>query len=56
MDLEIALKMEIEFWDGMINHESGAPDPEVLERMRMARQLAEHKLSLFSADCEQRAN
>jgi hypothetical protein len=54
MNLEVALKTEIEFWEGMIDLKSGDPDPEILERMNMAKQLAERKLSLYSSECENR--
>jgi len=58
MDLQDAFHTEIQFWDDMLNSqlEIEAASPETLERIRMAKLLAEKKLSLYSAECCERVN
>ena len=56
MDLQDAFYTEIQFWDDMLSSQTEKTSPEVLERIRMAKLLAEQKLSLYSADCYERVN
>jgi len=56
MELQEAFYTEIQFWDEMLNSQTEHASPEVIERMKMAKLLAEQKLSLYSADCYERAN
>ena len=56
MDLQDAFYTEIQFWDEMLNTQTGQASPEILERMKMAKLLAEQKLSLYSAQCLDRVN
>jgi hypothetical protein len=56
MDLQDAFQAEIQFWDEMLNCQTQQAAPEILERMKMAKMLAERKLSLYSAECFERVN
>ena len=56
MELQEAFYTEIQVWDEMLNSQTGQASPEILERMKMAKLLAEQKLSLYSAECYERAN
>lgn len=56
MDLVDAFNAEINFWQEMLNAQTDKTDPEVLQRMQMAKLLAEQKLSLYSSDCLQHVN
>ena len=56
MELQDAFNTEIQFWDEMLNTQTGQASPEILERMKMAKLLAEQKLSLYSAECYERVN
>ena len=56
MDLQDAFYTEIQFWDEMLNSKTAQASPEILERMKMAKLLAEQKLSLYSAECCERMN
>jgi hypothetical protein len=56
MDLQDAFHTEIQFWDDMLSTQTEAASPEIIERMKMAKLLAEQKLSLYSADCVDRMN
>ena len=56
MDLADAFHAEIQFWEDMLNTQTDDAAPEVLQRMTMAKRLAEHKLSLYSAECYERVN
>jgi hypothetical protein len=56
MDLQDAFYTEIQFWDEMLNTQTEQCSPEILERMKMAKLLAEQKLSLYSAECLARVN
>ena len=56
MDLQDAFYTEIQFWDEMLNTQTEQCSPEILERMKMAKLLAEQKLSLFSTECLDRVN
>ena len=50
MDLTDAFLTEIEFWSDMLCNQSEETSPEILQRMQMAKQLAEQKLHLYSAE------
>ena len=56
MDPVNAFQTEIEFWEDMLNTQTDVTTPEVVQRMQMAKRLAEQKLSLYSADCHARLN
>ena len=56
MELQDAFHAEIQFWDEMLNSQTQQATPEILERMKMAKLLAEQKLSLYSAECYERVN
>ena len=56
MNLQEAFNTEIQFWDEMLNTQTAQCSPEALERMKMAKLLAEQKLSLYSAECYERVN
>jgi hypothetical protein len=56
MDLIDAFQTEIQFWEDMLDNQTGDAAPEVLQRMQMAKRLAEQKLSLYSAECYERVN
>jgi len=56
MDLQDAFHTEIQFWDDMLTSQTDKASPEILERMKMAKSLAEQKLSLYSAECYDRVN
>jgi hypothetical protein len=51
MDLIEAFHTEIEFWNDMLCNQTEETPPEILQRMQMAKQLAEQKLSLYSTEC-----
>jgi hypothetical protein len=50
MDLKDAFLTEIEFWNDMLCNQPEETTPEILQRMQMAKQLAEQKLHLYSAE------
>lgn len=56
MNLQDAFLTEIEFWDEMLNSQSEDTSTDVLERIKMAKLLAQQKLSLYSAECYERVN
>jgi hypothetical protein len=56
MDLQDSFYTEIQFWTEMLDNQTEQTPPEVLERMRMAKLLAEQKLSLYSTECDERIN
>jgi hypothetical protein len=56
MDLTDAFHAEIQFWEDMLNTQTDDAAPEVLQRMAMAKRLAEQKLSLYSSECYERVN
>ena len=58
MDLQDAFHTEIQFWDDMLNSQKAMEQvsPEILERIVMAKMLAEKKLSLYSAECREIIN
>jgi len=56
MNLQDAFQTEIQFWDDMLTSQAEKASPEILERMKMAKSLAEQKLSLYSAECYERVN
>ena len=56
MDLQDAFHTEIQFWDDMLSAQTEQASPEIIERMKMAKLLAEQKLSLYSAECFDRVN
>ena len=56
MDLKEAFQTEIEFWEDMLLGQAGELEPEVLQRIKMAKCLAEQKLSLYSTDCDHKLN
>jgi hypothetical protein len=56
MDLLDAFHAEIHFWQEMLNAQTEQTDPDVLERMQMAKLLAEQKLTLYTSQCLQRVN
>ena len=50
MDMVEAFLTEIEFWNDMLCNQSEETPPEILQRMQMAKRLAEQKLHLYSAE------
>jgi hypothetical protein len=56
MDPVYAFQTEIQFWEDMLTTQTDQATPEVLQRMEMAKRLAEQKLSLYSAECYERVN
>ncbi len=48
MDMVEAFLMEIEFWNDMLCNQTEETPPEILQRMQMAKLLAEQKLHLYS--------
>ncbi|MDH3788176.1 MAG: hypothetical protein OES53_06385 [Xanthomonadales bacterium] len=50
MDLVEAFQTEIEFWNDMLCNQTEETSPEILQRMQMAKRLAEQKLHLYSAE------
>jgi hypothetical protein len=56
MNLENALKAEIQFWEDMSGRQAGNVAPNTLERIQMAKLLAEQKLRLYSTECELQAH
>jgi hypothetical protein len=56
MDLAEAFRTEIRFWEDMLRNQTDQTAPEVLQRMQMAKSLAESKLSLYSAECREKIN
>ena len=56
MDLQDAFHTEIQFWDDMLSAQTEQASPEIIERMKMAKLLAEQKLSLYSADSYKSVN
>ena len=56
MDLQDAFHTEIQFWDEMLTSQTEQATPELLERMKMAKLLAERKLSLYSIECHDNVN
>ncbi len=50
MELEEAFRAEIRFWDDMLRIQSDQTEPDILQRMQMAKRLAERKLELFTAE------
>jgi hypothetical protein len=56
MDLAEAFRTEIRFWEDMLLNQTGETAPEVLQRMQMAKSLAESKLSLYSVECREKIN
>lgn len=56
MDLQDAFHTEIQFWDDMLSAQTEQASPEIIERMKMAKLLAEQKLSLYSAESYESVN
>jgi len=56
MNLQDAFHTEIDFWDDMLKSQTEETPAEILERIKMAKLLAQQKLSLFSADCYEQVN
>jgi len=50
MDLVEAFQTEIKFWNDMLCNQTEETSPEILQRMQMAKRLAEQKLHLYSAE------
>ena len=50
MNLQEAFQTEIEFWDTMLQCQTEETPEDILERIKMAKLLAEQKLSLYTAD------
>lgn len=50
MEWAEAFRSEIQFWDEMLSLQTAQTDPDVLQRMQMAKRLAERKLELFFAE------
>ncbi len=50
MDMVEAFLTEIEFWNDMLCNQTEETPPEILQRMQMAKRLAEQKLHLFSTE------
>jgi hypothetical protein len=50
MDIVEAFQTEIEFWNDMLCNQTEETPPEILQRMQMAKQLAEQKLHLYSTE------
>lgn len=50
MELVEAFQTEITFWEDMLSSQTDQTDPDVLQRMQMAKRLAERKLELFTAE------
>ena len=50
MDLVEAFQTEIAFWNDMLCNQTEETPPEILQRMQMAKRLAEQKLHLYSAE------
>lgn len=50
MDMVEAFLTEIEFWNDMLCNQTEETPPEILQRMQMAKCLAEQKLRLFSTE------
>lgn len=48
MDMVEAFLTEIEFWNDMLRNQTEETPPEILQRMQMAKLLAEQKLHLYS--------
>jgi len=51
MELTEAFQTEIEFWNDMLCSQPEETAPEILQRMQMAKRLAEQKLFLYSTEC-----
>lgn len=51
MELIEAFQTEIEFWNDMLCSQTEETPPEILQRMQMAKRLAEQKLYLYSTEC-----
>jgi hypothetical protein len=56
MNLQDAFHTEIDFWDEMLNSQTEETPADILERIKMAKLLAQQKLSLYSAECYQQVN
>lgn len=56
MNIENQLLAEIEFWQNLIEGQDTVSSEDSLERMRLAKELAEHKLALFRRKSEQILN
>ena len=56
MNLHDAFHTEIQFWNEMLKDQGRQTSPEVIERIQMAKTLAEQKLSLYTAECLERVN
>ena len=56
MNLQDAFHTEIDFWDEMLNSQPEETPAEILERIKMAKLLAQQKLSLFTAECYEGVN
>jgi len=56
MNLQEAFNTEIQFWDEMLRSQTKETSGEVMERIRMAKLLAEQKLSLYTAECRKAFN
>ena len=56
MNLAEAFRTEILFWEDMLRNQTDNTTPEVLQRMQMAKRLAESKLSLYSVECREKVN
>ena len=53
MNIADSLHAEIQFWEEMLCQQNKDTAPEILDRMQMAKLLAEKKLSLYSIEfCE----
>ena len=53
MNIADSLHTEINFWEEMLGQQTEDTAPEILDRMQMAKLLAEKKLSLYSIEyCE----
>lgn len=50
MELVEAFQAEINFWQEMLDVQTEQTDPEILQRMQMAKLLAEQKLSLYTSE------
>lgn len=50
MDMIEAFLAEIEFWNEMLCNQTEGTSPEMLQRMQMAKRLAEQKLHLYAKE------
>lgn len=54
MSLQEAFQTEIEFWDTMLQCQTEETPGDILERIKMAKLLAQQKLLLYMADRDYR--